>query len=250
MPLFELDKLTFELKMLTEHGVKFLGQRLRRGRFCQIQDILYFLRHMEDGIPYYRLPGICNIEANKQATFLERLVEIGFLEREKMKNCKITDDGIAYNTLWFAIQDRFNIRDRVSSTFEIYDVTRDEEAIKFLMASNFSENLSRDPCYKMPFRRGRRYSLTLYLDGFRFLAKHKRGVTKSNMISKLNYRRYYHEFMNVAITRGHIEFNEERRSPAGEPYIKATEEGLLLLSGTNWLVKKGGLGDYVPSAVG
>lgn len=211
--------------------------------------MLYALRHSNDGIITNRLAGICDIEPALLPKVLKRADKIGHLEYEKMKSCKITDDGIEYNVLWFAIQDRFDIRDIVPTAFKIHDVPYDEAAIKRLMDNISNGNSQNNSCYKLPSGMGKRDSITMYLDGLRYLKKHKDGVKITNMICRTNFGEYYSKFRDSAISKGHINFDEQKESERGKPFIIPTTEGLTLLRAVDWLVVKYDLGDFVPSRV-
>jgi hypothetical protein len=180
-------------------------------------------------------------------SFLARAEEVGHVECEKGKNFIITDEGVEYNISWFAIQDRFNIGDIVSSAFIIHDVNPDKEAIKTLMANISDEYPDRRPCYRSSKRDD---FCARYLDGFRYLKKHREGITKYDTRVKLGYSPLvFRRFMETALSKGHIEFDEKRKTPRGS-YVKATEEGMALLDAVNWLVTKCYFGDFVPSLVG
>jgi len=241
--------------MLSEHSLIFPGETpnrsLNRCLFSRYQDFLYTLRHFTDGEFYNRLVKTCSIEPVVLREMLERADKIGHVKYEKREKCKITEGGIEYNIFWFAVQDRFNIRSIVPSKFKIYDMPYNEEAIKLLMANISNGNSQKNSCYKAHRRSNLRDSLTKYLDILRYLKKQKDGNSIYNLVNKTSIP--YDKLKPLkkhALSIGHIEFDKEKKSKKGDPFIKIGEEGLHLLNAVNWLVTKCDLEDYVPSQVG
>jgi hypothetical protein len=124
-----------------------------------------------------------------------------------------------------------------------------DAAIKILMDNISNGNSRNSPCYKLSSRRKGRDSITMYLDGLRYLKKHKDGVKIYDMTWRTSFSSYYPKFMNLAISKGHVKFDEQKKSSRGKPLIIPTTEGLTLLKAVDWLVAKCDLGNYVPSIV-
>lgn len=233
--------------MLSEHGLITSDYTPFRCLFSRYQDMLYALRHFSEGIAYNNLVDICKMNNETISDFVKG--EVGHIEN-KWGNCRITEKGIEYNDYWFAIQDRFDIRDIVPTVFKIHDVPYNDAAIRRLMDNISNGNSQNNSCYKLPSRKRRRDSITRYLDGLRYLNKHKDGVKIYDMMYRTSFGPYYLKFIDSAISKGHINFDEQKKSQKGKPLIIPTTEGLTLLKAVDWLVTKVDLGDYVPSQVG
>jgi len=222
--------------MLNEHGLKILSIHQVRCKFSAYQDMLYALRHFKDGMSLNRLIGICDINYKEMKRLQERTKDIGHIEYRKNKNAKITEEGIKYNVLYFAFQDRFGIREIASSTFEPYDVIYDEEAIEMLMTEFINQDRDIKPCHSFPRFSHARDTMTTYIDGLRYLEKHRNGIRKSEL--KSIWAERYHQFIKIAVSKGHIELADKTMS---------TSEGFNFLHTFNGLVRKYDLGDFVPS---